>query len=160
MFNLVVKYFGLLKHIPGAGFLFDSWLKVWTLFANPSLLDYVDEIEREVSRWEGVSTGLHKYGGVQFNYENYEIGHIHGNGLLDMLLTRRLKQQLTQEGKILDHHVFKNTGWISFYIKTKTDRDYALQLLKLGYQIRLQKNSLSPGGDHQGALPAVIAVLA
>ena len=136
MFNFVVKYLGPLKHIPGAGFVFDSWLKVWTLLTNPDLLDYVDGVESEVARWEGGNTSSHKYGGVQFNYRNREIGHIHGNGLMDMLLCRKLKQQLIQEGRVLDHHVFKNTGWISFYIKTKEDCDYALQLLKLGYQLK------------------------
>ena len=160
MFNFVVKYLGPLKHIPGAGFVFDSWLKVWTLLTNPDLLDYVDDIEHEVSRWEGVSVFLHKYGGVQFNYKNQELGHIHGNGLIDMLLCRTLKQQLIQEGKILDHHVFKNSGWISFYIKTKADKAYALLLLKLGYKLKQQRNLLSPSRDHQTALPAVITMLA
>lgn len=160
MFNIAVKYLGFLKHIPGVGFLFDSWLKVWTLLTSPTLLDYMDEIEREISRWDGVSIGLHKYGGMQFDYNNREIGHIHSNGLLDMLLNRKLKQQLMREGKILDHHVFKHTGWISFYIKTQADRDYALRLLKLGYQLQRQRNLLSPSRYHQTALSAVVTVLA
>jgi hypothetical protein len=159
MFNIVVKYLGFLKHIPGVGFLFDSWLKIWALLTNPALLDYVDDIERQISQWDGVSIGLHKYGGVQFNYRNCEIGHIHSNGLLDMLLNRKLKQQLMQEGKILDHHVFKDTGWISFYIRTDADRDYALRLLKLSYQFQQQKESLSPGRYHQTPRPAIVTVL-
>lgn len=160
MFNIVVKYLGFLKHVPGMGFLFDNWLKIWTLLTNPDLLDYIDDIEREMSQWEGVNINLHKYGGLQFNYNKREIGHIHGNGLLDMLLSSKLKQQLMQEGKILDHHVFKDTGWISFYIKTEADRDYALRLLKLGYKLQRQRNLLSPGRYHQTALPAVVTVLA
>jgi len=158
MFWFVVRYLGFLKHIPGLGFVFDSWLKISTLLTNPLLLDLIDEIEHDVIRWEGVTITLHKYGGIQFNYKGREIGHIHGNGLLDMLLNRQLKQQLMSDGKIQDHHVFKNTGWISFYIKTTADKKYALELLKLGYQLR--RRSFTPGSDHQSALPTVIAVLA
>ena len=160
MFNIVVKYLGFLKHVPGMGFLFDNWLNIWTLLTNPALFDYIDDIERQLLLWEGVNIGLHKYGGLQFNYNKREIGHIHGNGLLDMLLSNKLKQQLMQEGKILDHHVFKDTGWISFYIKTEADRDCALRLLKLGYQLQRQGNLLSPGSYYQAALPAVVTVLA
>lgn len=159
MFNFVVKYLGFLKHIPGTGLVFDAWLKIWALLTNPKLLDYMDDIEREVSGWEKVNLGLHKYGGVQFNYNNRELGHIHGNGLLDMLLNLTLKQQLKQDGKILDHHVFKDNGWISFYIKTKADKDYALRLLKLSYQLQQQKYLLSPSRDHNTALPAVVTML-
>ena len=160
MFNLVVKYLGFLKHVPGMGFLFDNCLNIWTLVTDPAQFDYIDDIELQLLLWEGVNIGLHKYGGIQFNYNKREIGHIHGNGLLDMLLSSKLKQQLMQEGKIFDHHVFKHTGWISFYIKTQADRDYALRLLKLGYQLQRQRNLLSPGRYHQTALAAVVTVLA
>lgn len=157
MFNFVVNYLGFLKYVPGLGLLFDSWLKLSTLLINPDLLDHMDNIRHEVSKWEGVDIGLHKYGGMQFNYRTREIGHIHGNGLLDMLLSWQLKKQLIIEGKVLDHHVFKHTGWVSFYIKTEADKNYALELLKLGY--KLKNRSISPGRDHQTTLPAVITVL-
>ncbi len=160
MFNFVVRYLGFLKHVPGAGLLFDAWLKIITLVTQPELLDWMDEIENEVLRWEGVTKSIHKYGGVQFNYHRKEIGHIHGNGLLDMLLSRKLKQELMGEGMVLDHHVFKQTGWISFNITTKTDAQYALRLLRMGHHLKQQRTSLSPGRDHQAALPPIVTVLA
>jgi len=159
MFNFVVKYIGFLKHVPGMGLLFDNWLKIATLFTNPDLLDYLDEIEREVLTWEGVIKTLHKYGGVQFNYNNCEIGHIHSNGLLDIRFSLTLKRQLLREGRARDHHLFKNTGWISFYIKTELDKNYALQLLKRAYAFK-QKKLFAPGGDHQTAAAAVVTVFA
>jgi|GEM_PF-458510 len=160
MFNFVVRYLGFLKHMPGTAFLFDCWLRIVTLFNNPVLLDYMDEIEGEVLKWRGTIKTLHKYGGVQFNYGNREIGHIHGNGLLDMLLNKNLKQQLMEEGKVLNHHVFKNTGWVSFYIKNKTDKDYAINLLRIAYQFHERKHLISPCGYHQTALPAVVTMFA
>lgn len=136
MFHFVITYLGFLKFIPGLPLLFDSWLKVYTFTTNAALLDYIDEISAEVQQWPDVHSHMHKYGGIQFDLKHKEIGHIHGNGLLDMPLTRQLKAALIAEGYVEDHLVLKHTGWISFYIRTKQDMHYALQLLKLGYTFK------------------------
>jgi len=116
------------------GWAFDSWLKVWALITKPVILDWMDEIETEVLQWENTTVKIHKYGGLQFDCGHKEIGHIHSNGLLDMLLSRSVKQTLMEEGRIEDHHSFKNTGWTSFYMRTMEDKEYALKLLKLGHE--------------------------
>jgi hypothetical protein len=134
MFNFVTRYLGFLKSIPAMGWLFDGLLKLWIYFTKPALLDWMDEIEGEVLRWQHATSVIHKYGGMQFNYKGMEIGHIHSNGLLDMLLSRSIKAQLMQDPRVSDHHTFKNTGWISFYIRTVDDKDYALVLLRKGYE--------------------------
>ncbi|NCD68837.1 hypothetical protein GSY63_05665 [Mucilaginibacter sp. R11] len=131
-----------MKFVPGLALVFDNWLKIHTLLTRPDLLDWLDAIETEADKWENVTISTHKYGGTQFNYGGKEIGHIHSNGLLDMLLSRSIKQQLMQQGRIQDHHSFKNTGWISFYIHTKRDAGYALHLLQIGHE-RLSKGSVS-----------------
>ncbi|WP_244139424.1 luciferase domain-containing protein [Mucilaginibacter ginkgonis] len=94
-------------------------------------MDWLDEIKLEVSEWDGVTVCTHKYGGIQFNKGDKELGHIHSNGLLDILLNRALKQQLKTGNRIQDHHKFKNSGWISFYLREKDDITYALKLLRL-----------------------------
>jgi hypothetical protein len=52
-----------------------------------------------------------------------------------------------KEGRIQHHHSFKNSGWVSFYIKTEDDKEYAISLLKLGYDRYLESNvqMLMPG---------------
>jgi len=138
MFKFVTRYLGFLKSVPTMGWLFDGLLKLWTYFTQPVLLDWMDEIEAEVLRWDRTTSVIHKYGGTQFNYNGREIGHIHSNGLLDMLLSRSAKAELMRDGRISDHHTFRNTGWVSFYIRTVEDKDYALGLLRKGY-VRLVK---------------------
>jgi hypothetical protein len=133
MFTFVVKYLGFLKSVPLLAHVFDSQLKLWVLVSNPRLSGYLDNIEVEVSGWKGISVGVHKYGGIQFNYNGKEIGHIHSNGLLDVLFNRKIKCQLMNEGLINNHHIFSNSGWISFYIKTKEDGVYAKELLRMAY---------------------------
>lgn len=132
-FNIIVKYLGFLKHVPLLPHLFDTQLKLWTLIARPHLLDAIDDIEAEILKWDGTNVGMHKYGGLQFNYHQKEIGHIHSNGLLDIRFNRKIKQQLLLDGRVTDHHIFKKSGWISFYINTDEDRLYAQQLLQIAY---------------------------
>lgn len=136
----VQRYFGFLKFIPGLAIVFDGLLKLGSFMTKPVLLDWMDEIEAVVITWPNARTTTHKYGGLQFNYIKAEIGHIHGHGLLDMPLSRKVKAGLMADGRIEDHHTFKNTGWISFYIRNSDDVAYALELLRLGYERLSEKN--------------------
>lgn len=133
MFSVIVRYFGFLKHIPALPHVYDALLKIREFFLNRKLLDELDDIEQIVSSWNGMSITLHKYGGIQFNLNSYELGHLHGNGLLDVLLTKAIKEELMQKHPIEDHHVFKNSGWISLWIKTSSDKDIAIKVLRQAY---------------------------
>ncbi|EHQ28182.1 luciferase domain-containing protein [Mucilaginibacter paludis] len=119
-----------MKKVPLLPHVFDSLLKLWTMVTNPNLADQLDDIEAEVLSWHGTSSCMHRYGGIQFNYNGKEIGHIHSNGLLDILFTREIKCQLMNEGMVNQHHVFTRSGWISFYIKKNEDVAYAIELLR------------------------------
>jgi hypothetical protein len=136
MFDWVVKNVGFLKHVPLLPHIFDASLKVISLLYNKNLPDYIDEIENEVSAWPTATVRAHKFGGIQFNTNNGELGHIHGNGLLDVLLSREQKSLLMQEYPVQHHHVFKNSGWISFRVKTAADKQIAIELLRRSYDLK------------------------
>lgn len=137
MFRFVVKRLGFLKSIPLAPHLFDSLLRIHLFFFHAARLKCLDTIEHEVTTWPGITLSLHKYGGIQFNVNNQEIGHLHGNGLLDVLLSRSLKTALMKDTAIQDHHVFKDSGWVSFRIKTPADQQTALAILGQSYLLHL-----------------------
>ena len=118
--------------------MFDAWLKLVSLFTNKNLSDYIDDIEAEVLSWQHTDVSAHKYGGVQFNAFNRELGHIHGNGLLDILFSQTQKLVLMNRYPIQHHHVFKHSGWVSFKIKTVSDKKLAIELLRAAY---IQNNS-------------------
>jgi hypothetical protein len=140
MFNLIVKYFGFLKFIPGLALVFDALLNLWTLIANPKLLGYIDDIEKQVLEWDNTNSTIHKYGGLQLNLKKRELGHIHSNGILDILLSRKLKEELMQQdSRIKKHHSFIYSGWISFYIKDAIDKEFAIELLALAYKMHSYK---------------------
>lgn len=133
MFNLVVKYASPLKHVPVLPHVFDALLKIGTLLSNRNLVDFIDDIENEVLSWAQTSVHVHKFGGTQFNFFDKELGHIHGNGLLDILFSRKTKSELMLKYPVKEHHVFKDSGWISFQVKTEADKKIAIQLLRYAY---------------------------
>jgi len=133
VFTFIVKNLGFLKLVPLLAFQFDSMLRLWTFFTRRHVLDCIDAVEAAVLTWPGTRRQFHKYGGIQFNYGGREIGHIHGNGILDMRFSRKIKALLMDEGRITDHHVFQNSGWITFHIHDRSDDIYAQKLLRMGY---------------------------
>ncbi|HVO44447.1 MAG TPA: luciferase family protein, partial [Aggregatilineales bacterium] len=75
----------------------------------------------------------HRFGGVEFKLGTREIGHIHGDWLVDIPLTNAFRAQLVVEGRAQDHHIYPGTGLISFHLKSDRDIDNALWLLRLSY---------------------------
>ncbi|MFD0766005.1 luciferase family protein [Mucilaginibacter lutimaris] len=140
MFKFVIKYLGFLKFVPGLAHVYDGMLRMQSVVLKPELLVWIDEIETEVSGWQNIRVFTHKYGGLQFNCGNREMGHIHSNGLLDMLLNRNIKAQLmAEDARIKDHHSFKNSGWISVYMKEKADKDLAVRLFKIACDLKTKE---------------------
>ncbi len=133
IFNFVEKHLAFLKAVPLAPQIFEGFLLMWTWASDPNLLDTIDDIRAEVLTWNGVTESVHKYGGVQFNCAGKEIGHLHGNGILDIKFSRKIKAELMQERLIANHHIFTNSGWISFYIRGRQDTAYAINLLRQSY---------------------------
>ena len=144
MFNFIVRYFGFLKHIPLLPHVFDAMLKIVLVLRHSEIASYLDEIEDEVLSWNEISLRMHKYGGIQFDINKREIGHIHGNGLLDILFSREDKARFMAYGRVQEHHVFKNSGWVSLYIQTSEDRDLAIQLLRYSYAKKAESTKGHP----------------
>jgi hypothetical protein len=94
MFKLIIKYVGILKHIPLFPAILDAWMTIWTTTFSPQITKAIDTTESEVSSWPGISIAPHRFGGIQFNCFSREIGHIHGNGILDILFDRKTKYDL------------------------------------------------------------------
>jgi hypothetical protein len=139
MFRFIVHKLGLLKHVPFFALWFDAAAMIWNSWFAPEITRTIEKIEEEVSGWEGVSTSLHKFGGIQFNYAGKELGHIHSHGVVDILFSRQIKQTLILEERAEEHHILKNTGWTSFYIRSAADLTGAIDLLALSYKRAVSK---------------------
>ncbi len=74
---------------------------------------------------------VHRLGGIGFFHDGRESSHIHGNGLLDCFVGRDRRDALISEGRALPHHIFPQSGWISFWIEDEEDVSAALELIEM-----------------------------
>lgn len=75
--------------------------------------------------------GVHRLGGIGFFFRDKETSHIHGNGLLDCFVGRQKRDELVGAGRALAHHVFPDSGWISFWVDNEGDVAPALELIRM-----------------------------
>ena len=97
----------------------------------PKRLHAISSIESTVSGWPDMRVGVHRLGGIGFFFRQREASHIHGNGLLDCFVGRANRDRLVASGEALPHHVFPNSGWISFWVGDERDIEAALRLIRV-----------------------------
>ena len=96
-------------------------------------------ITQTLTSWEGVSTAPHRFGGVEYRYGSRELGHIHGDHLVDIPFPTRVRDEIVNAGLAESHHILPETGWISFYLREENDVQKALELLRRSYEIALKQ---------------------
>jgi hypothetical protein len=134
VFAFVVKYLNFLKNLYPLPLIFDLLLMIFTWAFRHEVYLAVSKVDQTVSAWPGMKITLHKYGGFQFNINDKEIGHMHSNGVVDILFDLKTKNQLLQQYNLQDHHVFKDSGWVSYYIRKKEDAVEVIKLLRISFE--------------------------
>lgn len=100
-----------------------------------------ETILQTVTAWERVTAHPHRFGGTEFQYGTREIGHIHGDYMVDIPFPKKVRDQLVAEGRAEPHHILPESGWISFYIRQAEDVQLALDLFQLSYEIAVKQKS-------------------
>ena len=131
MFHFVVKHLHWLTRVPGLPQFFDAMLLAWTTFLHRPRLAAMEAVEDAGSKLPGVHLAVHRMGGIEFRLDNRELGHLHGNGLLDVRVGLEQARRLVRERIVEPHHVFGDSAWVSFWMRTTEDVPHAIDLLKL-----------------------------
>ncbi|MCX6060044.1 MAG: DUF5519 family protein [Chloroflexi bacterium] len=98
-------------------------------------------ITKVVTAWAGVTVAPHRFGGVEYVIGKREIGHIHGDHMVDVPFPKKVRDQIVAAGRAQPHHILPETGWVSFYLRQDEDVEQAITLLNESYQIaQKQKN--------------------
>ena len=92
-------------------------------------------IRTSVAEWPGISEEPHRFGGVEFKIGKREIGHLHGDTLLDVPFPKKVRDELVEAGRADPHHILPQSGWISFRIRSAPDVDAAVAILRLSYNL-------------------------
>ena len=100
-----------------------------------------ERIKKTVSGWDGVEAHPHRFGGTEFRIGKREIGHIHGDTLVDIPFPKKVRDEIVTSGLAEPHHILPETGWVSFYLREEGDVERAIALLKRSYEIALKQRS-------------------
>jgi len=97
------------------------------------------QINDTVLTWEGIESHPHRFGGVEFRIGKREIGHLHGDSMVDIPFPKKVRDEIVAAGDAEPHHVLPESGWVSFYLTEDGDIERALALLKRSYGIALKQ---------------------
>ena len=87
-------------------------------------------IQAAVLQWEGVTAHAHRFGGTEYRLGRREIGHLHGDALVDIPFPKPVRDELVASGRAEPHHILPDTGWVSLYIRNESDVQHAIDLLR------------------------------
>jgi hypothetical protein len=85
--------------------------------------------------WHGVEAAPHRFGGIEYRLGRREIGHVHGESLVDVPLPRRLRDELIASGGARPHHLLPDSGWVSAPLQRTDGVGAALEILRRSYEI-------------------------
>src|SRR6185503_5092880 len=91
--------------------------------------------------WEGMEAHPHRFGGTEFRICRREIGHIHGDVLVDIPFPKKVRDEIIAAGEAEPHHILLDSGWVSFYLRKEGDIQRAIALLKRSYDLALKQKS-------------------
>lgn len=98
-------------------------------------------ITNAVTSWAGVTVAPHRFGGVEYVIGRREIGHIHGDQLVDIPFPKKVRDEIVAAGRAQPHHILPETGWVSFYLREENDVEKAVTLLHESYEIAQKQKS-------------------
>lgn len=119
-------------------------------------------IESVVTGWPGVTARPHRFGGREYRVGpqsagtgtederttvGREFGHTHGETQADVPFPRALRDVLVRDGRTSEHHLYPESGWVSFYVGEDGDGDGAVALLRLSYLWHVASLQRRPGVD-------------
>ena len=96
-------------------------------------------ITQTLTSWDGVSTAPHRFGGVEYRFGTRELGHIHGDYLVDIPFPKKVRDEIVNAGLAEPHHILPATGWVSFYLREAGDIQKAIELLRSSYEIAVRQ---------------------
>jgi hypothetical protein len=91
-------------------------------------------VASSVKHWDGVDVRPYHFGGVEFRLDHREIGHVHMDGVADLLMPVRLRRDLVAAGRAEPHRTQPRSGWISFRMRSEHDVPAAVELFRLNYE--------------------------
>lgn len=94
-----------------------------------------ERIDGALQSWSGITSQPHRFGGTEYRLGRREIGHVHGDSLVDIPFPKKVRNELVTAGRAKPHHILPNSGWVSIYLRQASDVDTAIELMRLSFEI-------------------------
>ena len=95
----------------------------------------LESIQKEILSWPFVTAEVHNFGGIEFRLNKREMGHIHGERLVDLPFPTKIRNELVNSGRVSPHHVLPQSGWVSYWINNgEKDVPVVLELFRMRYE--------------------------
>ena len=99
------------------------------------MTNILENIQKEILSWPFVTAEAHKFGGIEFRLNKREMGHIHGERLVDLPFPMKIRNELVSSGRVSPHHVLPQSGWVSYWINNgEKDVPVVLELFRMRYE--------------------------
>jgi hypothetical protein len=99
------------------------------------------QIHEVLLKWPGVTAHAHQFGGTEYRLGKREIGHVHGDWLVDIPFPTKVRNEIVASGRAEPHHVLPESGWVSFYLREAADAEQAIELFRESYEIAMRQKS-------------------
>lgn len=90
-------------------------------------------LEGEVLGWDGVRAAPGRFDSVQYAVGRREIGHVHRDGIADLPLPRRIREEVLASGRAGPHRAGV-AGFVSLPVRSAADVENAVALFRLNYE--------------------------
>ncbi len=100
-------------------------------------------IQSELLGWPHVEAHPHRFGGTEYRIGKRELGHIHGDYLVDIPFPTKVRNEVIAAGLAEPHHILPDSGWVSLYLREAADIDRAVELFRRSFELTIQQKKLS-----------------
>ncbi|BDI28605.1 hypothetical protein CCAX7_006560 [Capsulimonas corticalis] len=134
MFRFVTTHLQFLGKVPGLVHVFEAVLILESTLLHRPRLAAIRQVRQEALSWPGVTQRANEHGGTRFDLGRREIGHMHGNGLVDILFTKAIRDEVISAGAAEQHHLYPKSNWVSLFLQNEDDARTAAALLRRNYE--------------------------
>jgi hypothetical protein len=96
-------------------------------------------IQQAVLSWPNVEAHPHRFGGTEYRVGRRELGHVHGDALVDIPFPTKVRDEIVAARQAEPHHILPDSGWVSLFLRVPADVDRAIELLRRSYDLALRQ---------------------
>ena len=102
-------------------------------------MTHSERIHSAMLNQDGVTAHPHRFGGTEYRLGKREIGHVHGERLVDIPFPKQARDAAIAEDKAEPHHILPDSGWVSIWLKTDQNVTDAIELLQRSLELARQQ---------------------